>query len=136
MDWNISYLEEDGIVLVKMLNPIDTLEKTKQIGIDSTSVGNYNQSQRYLIDHRGVGFELSLLEVEKVPALFKEAGIDPHTKIALLMDPNSPSKQMFEFTKNVLSLASIKFKLFTDENETIDWLKADEPVASSKPNQQ
>ena len=136
MDWKINYLEEDDIVLIKILNPINTLGKMQQNAVEAASLANYNQSQKYLIDQRGVNFELSLMEVEHLPDILKEAGINPQSKIALLMDPDSPNKHLFEFTKNILSLASIKFKLFTDEDEAVTWLKAEEPVTSSKNSQQ
>ncbi len=123
MDWKIDYLKEDGIVYVKMLNPI-SLEGTIQLCVEANAFAREHQAHRYLIDHRGVDMAMSITDIKNVPYKFKEVGADFTGETAILLDSSSPSRDRFEFLKNVLYLASMHFELFDDKEKAVTWLKS------------
>ncbi len=122
MEWTMDYLEEDSIVLVKLLSPIN-LESTKQLCIEANLLARKHQSHRYLIDHRGVDVVMSVLDIDKIPGIFREVGADFEGKTAILLDSSAPKSNLFSFLKNVLGLASMHFELFSDKDEATAWLR-------------
>ena len=122
MDWTMDYIEDGDIVYVKILNPI-SLEGTRQICIEANSLARQHQSHRYLIDHRGIDIILTILDIDKIPGIFKEVEADFDGKTAVLLDPNEPKRNLFSFLKNVLRLTSMHFELFSDKVKAIAWLK-------------
>ena len=123
MEWTIDYLEEVGIVFIKMLRSID-LEGTTQLCIEANSSAREHQSHRYLVDHRGVDVVLTVLDIDKIPGIFREIGADFEGKTAILLDSSAPKVNLFHFLKNVLSLESMHFELFSDKDEAIAWLRS------------
>jgi hypothetical protein len=123
MEWKMDYIEDGGIVSIKMLKPIG-LEGTRQLCIDANKLAREHQSHRYLVDHRGVDIVLAVLDIDKIPGMFKEVGADFEGKTAILLDSSEPKISLFHFLKNVLSLESMQFELFSDKDEAIVWLKS------------
>jgi len=121
MEWTIDYLEEDSIVSVKILSPAN-IEGIKQLCLEMDSLAREHNTHRYLIDHRGVDVTMSVLEIDKVPGMLKEIEADFEGKIAILTDFSAPKRNLFNFLKNVLTLASMQFELFSDKEEAIAWL--------------
>lgn len=121
--WKIDYLEEDDIVLVKMLGPVG-FEGTTQICIEANAMAREHQSRRYLVDHRGVEMLLSIPDISEVPDAFRAIGADFEGKTAILLDPEVPESDRYAFLKDVLAKAWMHFELFTDEDEAIAWLKS------------
>jgi hypothetical protein len=122
MGWIISHLNEDNIVHVKMLRPIN-LEETKQLCIEANLSARQHQSHKYLIDHRGVDIALSVLDIDKIPDAFKELGADFNGKTAIVLDSSESKVNLFNFLKNVLSLVSMHFELFSDNDKAVGWLQ-------------
>jgi hypothetical protein len=123
MDWKIDYWEKDGIVFVKVLNPVN-LEGTIQICVEANALAKKHHAHRYLVDHRGMDVAMSILDINQVPAKFKEVKADFNGETAILMDPSSQAEDRLEFLKNVLFLASMHFELFYDEEKALAWLKS------------
>ena len=124
MEWNMDYLEEDSIVYVKLLSPAN-IERSKQMCLEMDRVAREHNTHKYLIDHRGVGVIMSVLDIDKVPGILKEIEADFEGKIVFLLDSNAPKKNLFKFLKNVLRLISMHVELFYDDKDkAIDWLKS------------
>ena len=123
MEWTMDYIEDGDIVHVKMLNPVN-LEGTRQLCIEANSLARQHQSHRYLIDHRGIDIVLTILDIDKIPDVFREVEADFNGKTAILLDPNEPKRNLFDFLKNVLRLTSMHFELFSDKVKAIVWLKS------------
>jgi hypothetical protein len=124
MDWTLDYLEKDGIMYVKLLNPLK-IEKLKTLLLQIKFMAREYNSHKILVDHRGVETGMSVLELDKVPDEVKEFGADFEDKTAILVDPFSQEKPEFEFVRNVLVLQSFKIKVCSDMDEAVAWLKSD-----------
>ena len=122
MGWTIDYLEEDDVILVKLLSPL-TLEGLKPLLQNMTSLAVQHDSHKYLVDHRGVEAAMSVLDLEKVPGIVKDVGVDPKGKVVVLVEPSSPQSTLFTFVKNVLNLALVEIKIFHDKDEALTWLR-------------
>jgi len=125
MEWIIDYLEEDSIVLVKILRPVN-IEGIRQFSIEMDLLAREHNTHRYLIDHRSVDVTMSVLDIDKVPAMLKEINADFEGKVAILMDPSAPKRNLFNFLKNVLNLVSMKMEIFSDKDEAIAWLTSEQ----------
>jgi hypothetical protein len=123
MDWKIDYWEKDGIVFVKVLNPVN-LEGTVRICVEANALAKKHNAHRYLVDHRGVDVAMPIFDINEIPAKFKEVGADFNGETAILLDHSSRAEDRLDFLKNVLRLAAMHFELFYDEDKAVAWLKS------------
>jgi hypothetical protein len=123
MEWNIDYLEKDGIIFVKLLNSIG-LEQMEQLFEEVESLTRKHNAYKYLIDHRGVEVVITVLDIDNIPDMLLKIHPDFKGKGAVLLDPSLLKNDLFIFLKNVLVLASMQLELFTDEDEALAWLRA------------
>jgi hypothetical protein len=129
MKWTIEYLEKDRIVYMKTFGPSDW-EENRQMCEKALAVGRSNGSHRFLVDHRNLEHGLSTLQVDDLPGMLKQIGVDAQDKIALVFDPSSPISESFSFFRDSAFLESLRVRNFTDPDKAIAWL---ETVPSDKP---
>jgi hypothetical protein len=122
MDWSVYYLEQDGLVFAKTTCLINW-DKNKKLTEEVLSIGRRYGFSRFLIDHRDGMLNLSILEIDDIPKMFKEIGLCPSDKIAILYNADSPHSSAFIFFQNVSQLASLQVKIFTDKEQALCWLK-------------
>ena len=124
MEWSVYYLEEDGLVFAKISGLINW-DKNKELSEEILSTGRKYGSSRFLIDHRDGTLSLSILEIDDIPKMFKEVGLCPSDRMAILYKPDSFHSSEFVFFQNVSQLASLQIKIFTDKEQALDWLKSE-----------
>jgi hypothetical protein len=125
MDWTIDYLEDDKIVFIKTTGPI-TLEQNKKLCEEARSVAKKNGSHRFLVDHLGKDITLSVLELDSIPDMLKRIGIFREDRVAILYDSASPKTVLLTFLGNVLFLKSLRFRVFSDKDKAVAWLKSEQ----------
>jgi hypothetical protein len=131
MDWSVYYLEQDGLVFAKTTSIINW-DKNKKLSEEALSTGRKYGSSRFLIDHRDGTLNLSILEIDDIPKMFKEIGLCPSDKMAILYKPDSSHSSEFIFFQNVSLLSSLQVKVFTDKEQALYWLKS-ESFSNYKP---
>jgi hypothetical protein len=131
MEWTIHYLEEDGIVLGKAQGVL-TWEKNRKFAEELCEMGRRKGAHKFFIDHQHSELGLTILEIDDLPKMLKEIGTDSRDKTAILYDPSSPRSSEFRFFENVAMLASLQFKVFSDKDRAIAWLKSDTSDESRK----
>ena len=124
MEWSVYYLEEDGLVFAKISGLINW-DKNKELSEEILSTGRKYGSSRFLIDHRDGTLSLSILEIDDIPKMFKEIGLCPSDKMAILYNADSSHSSEFVFFQNVSQLASLQVKIFTDKEQALYWLKSE-----------
>ncbi len=123
MNWEIDYLEEDNIVQVKTNGHLRWEDK-KKLSQETLAAGREKNARAFLIDHKDATFALSVLEIDKLPDMFKALGFGPEDKMAILFSSDSAKNSLFKFFQNVFYLNSLQIRVFTDPNEATAWLKA------------
>jgi hypothetical protein len=123
MKWEIEYLEKDGIVCMETSGPADW-EQNRKMCDEALELGRRNGSHKFLVDHRNLEHGLSLLQVDALPGMLKQAGVTAEDKIAVVFDPSSPLSDKFSFFKDVSFIESLQVRLFTDPKEATAWLKS------------
>jgi hypothetical protein len=124
MDWSVYYLEQDGLVFAKTTSLINW-DKNKKLTEEVLSIGRRYGFSRFLIDHRDGTLNLSILEIDDIPKMFKEIGLCPQDKMAILYKPDLSHSSGFVFFQNVSQLASLQVKIFTDKEQALAWLKSE-----------
>ena len=94
-------------------------------GTGGLSGGKKHETKKVLVDHRQIQTNLTILQIDDLPKLFKEIGIGPEYKVAILFDPASPRSGNFTFFQNVSIISSLQFRVFSEHAEAIAWLKAE-----------
>ncbi len=123
MDWTIDYLQEYGIVFVKILNPLK-IEVLKPFCQQIQSLAREQNSHKYFVDHREVDNEIYISDIHEIASIVKDVGVDLDSKIAVLVGRSIPQRFKLDFVQNVFSLISIQISFFYDKDEALDWLKS------------
>lgn len=124
MRWEIDYMKEDDIVTVKT-SGIITWEDNKQMSREALADSIRHGTNKVLVDHRAIQPNLSVLQIDNLPEMFREIGIGPECRVAILFDPASPRSGNFTFFQHVSIIASLQFRVFSEHAEAIEWLKSD-----------
>ena len=125
MNWSTDYVKEDGIVCAKTTGLI-TWNDNKKMSEEVLSLIRQKGLHKVLIDHRDMIPNLSVLEIDSMPRMFKEIGVSQQDKVAVLYKTSSSRESNFLFFQNVLRLESLQFKNFTDKAEALAWLKMED----------
>jgi hypothetical protein len=123
MERSIHYLEEDGIVFAKTQG-YSTWGPYKMFAEAMLELGRKKGVHKFLVDYRDMVLGLSVLEIDDLPKMFKGIGLCPEDKTAILYDPSAPHSSGFTFLENVSRLSSLRFKIFSDKDKAISWLKS------------
>ena len=90
---------------------------------EAVAFAREHNTPKFLADHRNLKPGLTILQIDDMPKRFKEMGLGVESRIAVLYDPSN--ERDFKFFKSVANIASLKFRIFTDQNKAMEWLKSD-----------
>jgi hypothetical protein len=124
MQWNIDYLEEDGIVSAKASGEMNW-DEHKRFAEELYPLAKAHGVHKILIDFREVVTNFTILQIDDLPKMLMEIGVGPDLKIASVYDLSSPKGHEFKFFNNVATLLSLSVKQFDNPDEAIAWLKSD-----------
>jgi hypothetical protein len=124
MKWEIEHNKEDGILGVRTSGLI-TWDDTKLMTEEAFAAAIKHKTKKVLVDHRLLQTNLTVLQIDDLPKLFREIGIGPEYRVAILFDPASPRSGNFTFFENVSIISSLQFRVFSQLAEAIGWLKAE-----------
>jgi hypothetical protein len=122
MKWEIDYIKDHGIVEVKTSGRMSWDDK-KKLSEETLAAGRKKNVNAFLMNQKETAFGLSVLEIDRLPAMFQDVGFGPEDKLAILINPDSVKGGLFKFLQNVLYLSSLKIQVFTDPAEATAWLK-------------
>jgi hypothetical protein len=123
MKWTIEYLEKDGIVAAK-INGIMDWEEHRKFAEELYPFARKKGSNRILIDFREMVPGLTVLQIDDLPKLLKEFGVEPDFRIAGIYDPSSLNAGKHTFFRNAATIMSLQVEHFAGRREAIAWLKA------------
>jgi len=123
MDWTINYLKEAGIVSAKASGVMDW-DEHKKFAEELYPLAKKHGVHKFLIDFRLMQPKFTILQIDDLPNMLREIGVEPGFKIASVYDPASPHSHEFRFFNNVATLLSIRVKQFEDPDEALAWLKS------------
>jgi hypothetical protein len=122
MKWKIDYVEDQGIIKAKTSGLMSADDK-KKLCEEMLAAGRQKNVNAFLIDQKETSFGLSVLEIDRLPEMFRSIGFDIKDKIAVMVNSESSNKPLFNFLQNVFALSSLRLCVFTDSQEAIAWLK-------------
>jgi len=122
MKWEIEHNKKDRILVVKSSGLI-TWDDNKIMTQEAFAAAKRHGTKKVLVDHRLLQTNLTVLQIDDLPKLFKEIGIGPEYKVAILFDPASPRSSNFVFFQNVSIISSLQFRVFSETAKAIEWLK-------------
>lgn len=133
MDWTIDYLKEDGIVYAKM-SGIVNWDEHKKMEEEVFSFARSKGAHRYLLEHPQIEHNLSISQINDLPNLFKELGLETEDKLAVLVNQSSAYAYLEElkFFEKVSHLSSLQCRYFTDFETAVNWLKSNQPDKQEK----
>ena len=124
MKWEIEHNKEEGILIVKTSGLI-TWDDNKIMTQEAFAAAKHHGTKKVLVDHRLLQTNLTILQIDDLPKLFKEIGIGPEYKVAILFDPASPRSSNFAFFENVSIISSLQFRVFSELAKAVEWLKTE-----------
>jgi hypothetical protein len=124
MKWTIDYLEKEGIVSARASGPT-TIEEHRKFTAEAIECARRHSTHKIFIDFMKMVPDLTVLQIDQMPEILKQAGVKPEYKMAVLFDFSSPLKNNFVFFGNVAALSSLKVKPFADKKSAFEWLNED-----------
>jgi hypothetical protein len=124
MRWEIEHNKQDGLLGVRTFGII-TWDENRLMAQEALAAAIKHKTKKVLVDHRRLQANLTILQIDDLPKLFKEIGIGPEYKVAILIDPESPHSGNFTFFQHVSIISSLQFKVFSEQAEATEWLKAE-----------
>jgi hypothetical protein len=121
MEWTIDYLEEEGAILLETSGQI-TWDELWRACEETLLLGREHNTHKFLADHRDLKPGLTILQIDDMPGKFREIGVEIEDRIAVLYD--RANERNFKFFQSVSNIASLNFRIFTDENKAMAWLKS------------
>lgn len=122
MGMKIDYLEEEGIVVIKIEGG-SSFEEHKKKCREILEFGRERGSNKFLADHRNIDIHYNILQIDDLPKMFREIGFTGEEKVALLHCDSQKDK--FEFFSSASYLANLNFRPFSDEHIAMEWLKSE-----------
>ena len=121
MKWKIEYLEKERSVFAQASGPT-TLEEHGKFTAEVIACAREHNTHKIFIDFMKLVHALSVLQVDQLSEVLKQAGVTPEDKMAVLFDVSSPLKNNLVFFGNVAIIKSLKIKPFTDKKTALEWL--------------
>lgn len=118
MPHRVTYDQQAGYILATAVGPFD-VALAREILKDVVRLCKETGCKRILNDIREATFTMDLLDINSLPDLAREAGIDPDSRRALLV---SDHHRDYEFFQNVSLLHRQKVRVFADLGEAQRWL--------------
>jgi hypothetical protein len=131
MNWKISYVGDQRIVQVKPSGQMSWDDK-KKLSEETLAAGREKNINAFLVNQKDTAFGLSVLEINRLPAVLMDAGFSHKDRVSILLNPDSIKGSLPEFLQNILSLGPLQIKVFTDRQKATAWLKA-KPLKRANP---
>jgi hypothetical protein len=131
VQWEIDYVKDQGIVKVKTSGQ-KTRDDRKKLSEEMLAAGRKKKVNAFLLDQKETAFGLSVLEIDRLPAVLRDTGFSVKDRMAILINPDSPKSGSLRFLRSVLYLRSPRIQVFSDTEEATAWLKA-KPRKHAKP---
>jgi hypothetical protein len=123
MKWQIDYVKDQGIVKVKISGQ-RSRDDEKKLSEEALAAGRKENINSFLLDQKETAFGLSVIEIDRLPAVLRDTGFGVEDRMAVLINPNLLKSGSFRFLQNVISLGSQQVQVFSDPEEATTWLKA------------
>ncbi len=130
MKWEIGYNKAEGILDVTTTGLI-TWDENRLMTEEVLTAAKQHDTQKVLVDHRKLQSNLTVLQIDDLPQMFRDVGVGSEYRVAILFDPDSPKSSNFKFFENVSIISSLQFKVFSKSDEAVKWLKVEEKKAKT-----
>jgi hypothetical protein len=122
MKWTIDYVEGQGIIKARTSGLMSWDDK-KKLCEEMLAAGRKKNVSAFLVDQKETSFGLSVLEIDRLPDMFRNIGFDFKDRMAILINSDSSNSALFSFLQDVFTLSSLRVQIFTDQGEATAWLK-------------
>jgi hypothetical protein len=117
----VHYMPNEKIVRLSTHGTLDIAADRELVAMGKSAAVQYGTT-RFLVDHRSVELNLRLMDVQDVPLIGQQGGIDSGFSIALLHNGTARAKELFSFLDDLSYLQHGPRRAFIDETEAIAWL--------------
>lgn len=122
MEFNISYNEEDQIVVVKTHGDADAKSSSEMVQNIMMAMKEH-RSLRCLLDHTEIHFVTGkTIEVFNRPDVIKNTGMPLNVRLAAVI-PES-YREHFDFLETVCNNRGISYRVFANGKSATNWLKS------------
>lgn len=121
MSWEI-HKEPQGRYLLARASGVMDADALRSFCSQLIRTAQGQGAMQVLIDHRGMIPNVSEGEIYQMPLMADALGARRNVRTALLIDPDNPHRDDFEFYETVASNNGQILRLFTDLQQAETWL--------------
>ena len=93
-----------------------------KMSFESIRSGKEHGINKYLVDERSLTSDLSVTEISNLPEAFKEQGLEPTNKVAVVFSSRSTKLEDISLFETATFNYGFLIKLFIDKNQALEWL--------------
>ncbi len=123
MPWTVTPHPEEKCICLEIEGP-HRFPDVREMCLELFAVAKVEENWSLLIDTRASVAKLSILDVYRMPKLFKSLGLQRDSRVALLFSDASPERRTFSFVGTVSRNQGFNVNLFRDRDEAVDWLQS------------
>ncbi|MCP4705624.1 MAG: hypothetical protein GY865_13575 [candidate division Zixibacteria bacterium] len=128
MKYKIAYNSDKKYITADIVGDIE-LEPLKQFISDTADFLKKHNCQRIIHDLRSASVNMTIIEIDEVPQLAMQFGIDPSLKRALVI---SDDFKKYNFFESASRSKRQNVKIFKNYAEAEKWILSDETSASQE----
>jgi hypothetical protein len=124
MPYNMSYLDDDGIVFTKYIPPT-TPSELAGIVQANLALAAEKGALLFLGDVSALPNSASAIDVYELAAMLDRLGVDRRMREALVVSPDSTHAGSFDFYVTATSNRGLQVRLFGTIEEAKEWLRGE-----------
>lgn len=121
MPYEVVYLEELGIVLIKNIGEL-TYENFSKQSREAIELGRMKKAELFLSDCTKLIASASTIELYDFPEMYERLGMTRSSKIAVLISTDTAGDRDLLFYETVCRNRGWQIKVFTIKQSAMEWL--------------
>ena len=124
MSWNISVVEEEGIICAAASGEI-TMGLALQMTAEGLKLGFKHRITRFLVDLRTITSDISTVQIYRLPTILETLGLGRDRRVALVISSDPADQADYRFYQTVSRNRGFMISLFEEPDSARRWLLAE-----------
>lgn len=122
MNWKIEYMQQEGVVCVKIAGVFDDVGQNQMMISDGLAEAAKYGATKFLLDNRDLTLKIEITDFYYLPDAYEKLGVSRRYKVAIVLSAVSIKDENWKFYETRAANLGYRHRLFTDPDAALDWL--------------